>query len=375
MERDAVWDAIVVGAGPAGAVAARQLALQDKQVLLVEKARLPRDKVCGGCLGGAALGALDSIGLGDLADRCGGVPLATFTLASEGVLVCVPVGRRIALSRRTLDEALVNEAARAGVAVRDGTRVEFHAAAGELASVDLVSGSQRATSRAKVIVVATGLGSLPSAFSQDCAPTSRIGLSALVREPPCKGLKHTLAMALATPGYVGITEVEGGVYDIAAAVDPQRLAEAASPGRLVQDILEAAGIIPAIDLKSAHWLGTPRMTRRVTPLAADRCILIGDAAGYVEPFTGEGIGWAIQSAILAASLLSGDQDRWDTDLPRRWQLLHDGALASRKRRCSTLTRALRLRPVRQIVAQGLRWAPSLARPIVTRLDRPFAVPR
>src|SRR5688572_33495727 len=48
-----MWDAVVIGAGPAGSVAARQLALQGKRVLLVEKDKLPRDKVCGGCLGGA----------------------------------------------------------------------------------------------------------------------------------------------------------------------------------------------------------------------------------------------------------------------------------------------------------------------------------
>ena len=67
------WDVLVLGAGPAGAAAARQLARRGHRVLIVEKARLPRAKVCGGCLSGGALDVLQMIGLGDLPIRCGGV--------------------------------------------------------------------------------------------------------------------------------------------------------------------------------------------------------------------------------------------------------------------------------------------------------------
>ena len=61
-----VWEAVVIGAGPAGAVAARELAHQGLSVLLVDKARFPRRKVCGGCLNAAVLMLLEQIGLGDL---------------------------------------------------------------------------------------------------------------------------------------------------------------------------------------------------------------------------------------------------------------------------------------------------------------------
>jgi menaquinone-9 beta-reductase len=369
------WDAIVVGAGPAGAVAARQLALQGKQVLLIEKARMPRDKVCGGCLGGAALEALNSIGLGDLPQRCGGAPLSTFALASEGAVVRIPIGHRIAISRRTFDEALVREAARAGVVVCDRTRAEFAAPSQDLASVNLVSGSESLTAQAKVLIVATGLGNLPPGFAHHCTNDSRIGLGALVSQAPRDGISNTLSMAVAGGGYVGITEVEDGYFDIAAAVDPRALAAASAPGRLIHHILTTSGIEPTLRLEDVRWSGTPRLTRRASPLALQRCMLVGDAAGYVEPFTGEGIGWAIQSAVLATSLLAGGLDVWDPALPRRWQCVHDKALAKRMRRCSAVSRALRLRPVRKIVARGLHWAPSLARPIVAGLDHPFATPR
>lgn len=69
------WDVAVVGAGPAGALAARQVALAGAAVVLIDKASFPRGKVCGCCVNGAALGVLESVGLGDLPRRLGARPL------------------------------------------------------------------------------------------------------------------------------------------------------------------------------------------------------------------------------------------------------------------------------------------------------------
>ena len=60
------WDALVIGAGPAGALAARQAALSGKRVLLVDSKSFPRPKVCGACLNGQALVVLQSVGLGSV---------------------------------------------------------------------------------------------------------------------------------------------------------------------------------------------------------------------------------------------------------------------------------------------------------------------
>src|SRR5262245_43587218 len=109
------WDAIVVGAGPAGALAARQLALAGVGVLLVDRASFPRWKVCGCCLSVAALETLRSVGLGGLVKRCGGVPLARVCLgvAGRSALLQLPGGR--SLSREAFDAALVESALSAGV--------------------------------------------------------------------------------------------------------------------------------------------------------------------------------------------------------------------------------------------------------------------
>lgn len=369
------WDAIVIGAGPAGAVAARQMALQGKQVLLVEKSRLPRSKVCGGCLGGAALEALDSIGLGGLPLACGGVPLTTFEFASGGAIACIPVGRRVAVSRQTLDEALVREAARAGVVVCDEVRASLLPfAGGSLRQVTLRHRTHNVTAQASVMIVATGLAQCPVDFTTRVFRGSYIGLGAILEEAPFEASPGVLHMACGSHGYVGITQVERGAFAVAAAVDPHALAVAASPGQLVHRILSQSGLSPAIDLSAIPWSGTPPLTRHATPLGSHRCLLIGDAAGYVEPFTGEGIGWAIHSAVLAASLLSGPLDSWDSGIPARWRRAYDCALAHKQRSCHAMSRALRSQLVRRLVTMGLRRAPSLSRSIVNRLDCPFVTP-
>ncbi len=96
------WDAIVIGAGPAGALAARELAGKGVRVLLVEKRRFPRGKVCGGCLNGRALSILDSVGLGSLVAGSGGVPLGGLQLHFRGRLASIRLaGRGGTLTRAT----------------------------------------------------------------------------------------------------------------------------------------------------------------------------------------------------------------------------------------------------------------------------------
>jgi flavin-dependent dehydrogenase len=364
------WDAIVVGAGPAGAIAARQLALQSKRVLLVDKAILPRDKVCGGCLGGVALEVLASIGLEGVPYDCGGVPLRTLTLASAGVIARIPIGHRVAVSRRTFDGALVREAARAGVVICDqtiGTMLRSVNAGARL--ITLRHQAREVIVRSKVIIVATGLARSPPAYTTRILPGCRIGIGAMLDQPPCYIAPGALHMAWGSDGYVGVTAVEDGRFDVAAAVDPHALAATKSPGKLVHGILAESGFAPIIDLQTAVWHGTPPLTRRTTPLASQRCLLIGDAAGYVEPFTGEGLGWAMQSAVLATSLLTGSLDRWDEAIPACWQWLYNSALAGRQRSCRIVSRLLGVKPLRQVAIWGLRRAPHMSGPIVRRLDR------
>ena len=94
-----LWDAAVVGAGPAGAMAARELARRGAAVLLVDRARFPRYKVCGGCLNPRAVRVLQRAGLGELVGRLGAVPLTTLRLAARGAHADIPLPPGAGLSR------------------------------------------------------------------------------------------------------------------------------------------------------------------------------------------------------------------------------------------------------------------------------------
>ena len=109
-----VWDVLVIGAGPAGALAARQVALSGKRVLLVDSKSFPRGKVCGACLNGQALSILRGAGLSDLLKGLGGVRLNRFDVRVYGKPVAVPLPEGLAVSRRRLDAELVQAAISAG---------------------------------------------------------------------------------------------------------------------------------------------------------------------------------------------------------------------------------------------------------------------
>ncbi len=363
------WDVVVLGAGPAGAITARQLALNGYQVLLIEKSRIPRFKVCGGCLSGAALDVLEEIGLGDLPKKCGGVTVQKMRLASCGSTAEIEVGRRIAVSRQVFDAALVEEVIKAGATICSETMgsLQFSADA-DARYVMLRRHGMTVVVRTKVVVVATGLASCPPDFQAHVSPNSWIGLGAVLGQVPNDDMPGILRMAWGAAGYVGIATVEDGRLDIAAAVDPEALAAAASPGQLISDILKDSGPTMSVDLGDAIWRGTPLLTRQSRPLALRRCLLVGDAAGYVEPFTGEGIGWAMRSAVLASTFLTNGLDEWNDGSPDRWSMLHDRTFGRRQRQCRRIVTLMRSKTLRRVALWSLQTAPKLARPLVRQLD-------
>jgi flavin-dependent dehydrogenase len=369
------WDAIVLGAGPAGALAARQLALAKLRVLLVEKAKLPRFKVCGGCLGAAALEVLDRVGLGHVPSDCRGVPLEMMELANAGAVARIAMGRHVAVCREEFDGRLVEAAAQAGAVVCDETEGKLTATQRSPAarSVQLRRQGIQTALEARVVVVATGLAASAPPFETTFSPRAMIGLGAIVRDDRQDCRHNVLQMGCSAIGYVGVAPLAGGQLDVAAAVRPRALAVSGLPARLIDRMLREAGL-PApsrLELESASWRGTPPLTRTTRPLAAHRCLLVGDAAGYVEPFTGEGIGWALESALLASQLVLEGIDAWDATLPQRWRRMYAEALAAHHRRCRIITRLLRHGAIRRVALWGLQRVPSLATPVVKRIQQPI----
>ena len=401
------WDVIVIGAGPAGSVVARQLALGGRRVLLLDKKRFPRRKVCGACLNHAAVTLLEEIGLGDFLHNSGAVELSGFDLRAGLRRLSLPLPSGRAVSRSVFDQQLVEAAIRAGVTFHDGVSatvgeanddgriVELKHATNTVRDLPVLARSRTQMCEtgerggvsppvpieytggltpprspehfAKVVVAADGLGHPSlcnlSKIRDRTARSSRIGAGCEVTEFPAEYTPGVIHMAVGRGGYVGLVCVENGALNIAAAFDARLIRDSGGPARAAANVLSQAGF-PAISVMAeAEWLGTPALTRSTMPVAVERLFVLGDASGYVEPFTGEGMGWALASAVALAPLASAACDGWQPALATAWSHEHTRLVRRRQRTCRMLAAFLKS-------PTCVRWAMFLL-PKVPRLLQPL----
>lgn len=372
-------DVLVIGAGPAGAMAAREAARLGARVLLVDRARFPRTKVCGCCLNGAALGILDASGLGELPRECGALALTSLQLASHGRSATIPLTQGVSLSRDRLDAELIRAAIRAGAAFLDETQAIAEVSTADACRVELKCGPDQAAVYAKIVVVAGGLGC--RAFGdadgddREASHASRVGAgTVLVHAPNDELAPGTIYMACHRDGYVGLVRLEDGRLDIAAALDGSAIKKRSGMGPLVAEVLRSSGLPVPAALATAKWQGTPRLTQRRQRVYGERHFVIGDAAGYVEPFTGEGIAWALASGLAVAPLTLEALAAGTRRTGPEWERQQRRLVGSRMRLCGMVSRFLRYPALVHVAVRLLSCAPCLACPMVRRLNRSFMTP-
>jgi flavin-dependent dehydrogenase len=367
-----LWDAIVLGAGPAGALAARGLAIDGVRVLLVERKSFPRPKVCGACLNAKALGVLDSMGLGSLPSRLGGIEIECLELASarRSTRLALPGG--IALSRHLLDEALVESAVAAKAEFLSGTEGLISACRPASRDVVLAQGNDRVTAGARVVLVATGLGNAKCAggpvAQSHVAAGSRFGAGCTVKNFPSFYRPSVIFMAVGQGGYVGLVWVEDGSLNVAAALHKDFVKACGGPGAAASEIVTGAGFPPVADLSTVPWQGTLALTRQTRPLAAERVFLLGDATGYVEPFTGEGMAWALLSGRAVGPLARRGIECWNQALAKEWERIHNRLVARRQRLCRGLAAVLRNSWLTRASLEATIRFPALGHLLVKRLN-------
>lgn len=385
------WDAVIVGAGPAGSAAALRLARHGLRVLLIDRGTMPRGKLCGCCLSPAAVGELARLALtaegGPLARA---VPLRRIRVAAGGRVAPIDVAGGATLSRESLDADLVAAAITAGcqwLPHTTATSIDERHDGGQSHACVTVKGaadSVPATIECRRLLLATGLGEHVRVArdgtphrARTVAPQSRIGIGAVLPPSAATVPSGELLMAVAPFGYCGIVLLEDGRIDVAAAVDRHELAgtePAAVLRRIVSDACGFETAAASLDgLESAVIRATPPLTRSAPLIEGPgRTIMrIGDAAGYVEPFTGEGMGWALAAGRLAAEAVVDP----DTAVlvpaavaAERYEHAHARHFRPRHARCQRVAAGLRLpRLVRLAVraAQLAPWAARLAVPAVT----------
>lgn len=323
------WDVVVVGAGPAGGVVARELARRGRSVLLVERGVLPRWKVCGACFGAAGVATLDRVGLGGLLGEIGACWVDGADLVWRGRRAAVALGGMAAVSRRALDLALARAAVASGAEFRQGVRGEV---VGERVRLHGDDGVADVACRA--VVLACGLRGTHGQASADVREGSWIGLGATGSAGGADDGR--LSMVVGRRGYVGRVVTEDGVANWAAAVDPAFVRASGSAGAAVRALCAEAGF--GGEPPAQGWTGTPALTRRVA-VREGAVYRVGDAAGYVEPITGEGMSWALLGAEALAPIVDraiGTGEHTDA-----WERTYAGMMRWRRARCLAVSRGLR----------------------------------
>ena len=368
------WDVTVVGAGPAGSLAARQLAQLGNRVLLVDKAAFPRGKVCGCCLNQNSQASLQAAGLGDLVSGLGGVPINRFRIGAGSQHAELPLHGTVSLSRQAFDTALVTAAIEAGAAFLPQTEARLGATTGDRRRLKLRHAEHRDELQTRVLLAADGVGSGlmkgSAGVGSSVREHSRLGAGVIVNRDVADYRRGTIYMACGRHGYVGLVRLEDNRLDIAAALDRRPLQEAGGMGVLAARIICDAHFPEVPGLAQLKWQGTPFLTRRAGRVYADNAFLIGDAAGYVEPFTGEGMAWALASGLAVAPIAHRAVDAWSPALGEEWSRAHRRVVRGRQWLCRSLSRGLRHPRLTCGVIRFVSRFPVLARPLTRALSSP-----
>jgi 2-polyprenyl-6-methoxyphenol hydroxylase-like FAD-dependent oxidoreductase len=370
-----LWDVVVVGAGPAGALAAREVARRGGSVLLVDRVKFPRYKVCGGCLNPRAVLQLQKAGLGNLTKDLGSVPLTRLRLGANNRFADVPLPPGAGVSREALDAALIRTAIAAGTQFLPNTSAVAlpMTKKTDRRTVRLRQGGREYAVEARIVLAAGGLGSkieetpeeeVAKDGAKNWEADSRVGAGVMIPAPAAGCEPGTIYMACGPEGYVGQTVVEDGRVDMAAALDPDAVKRAGGVGELSTLILERAGFPGYAGLASLPWKGTPHLTRQAPRLGSARLFVLGDAAGYIEPFTGEGMAWALAGAGLIAPLaLRGARQGWDPELLVRWRGAYHRKVSRRQMICRITADLLRRPIATRVMVRSLSLAPWLSIPL------------
>ncbi|TRV80970.1 geranylgeranyl reductase family protein [Streptomyces sp. 130] len=287
-----VWDVIVVGAGPAGATAARVAARSGRSTLLLERASIPRYKTCGGGLIGASLAALPPdlpLNIRDTADRF------AFTLGGRAARTLSCLTPTCAMVYRSeLDAALTDAAAAAGAQVNDCTVVTTLEQEGDTVTVRTGRGD---TLRARAVVGADGsAGRVARYVGVRCAQVDLaleaevpVGDRAAARWQGCALMEWG-----PLPGSFGWVFPKGDVCTagvVAARGNPAALRA------YKEDFLSRQGLDGSRPLHDTGHL--TRCRHPDSPLARGRVLVAGDAAALVDHWSREGISYALRSGDLA----------------------------------------------------------------------------
>lgn len=368
-------DVLIVGLGPAGSGLALRLARNGHRVIAVDRATFPRDKACSEYLSPEGVRHLAELGVLEAIEREDGRRiLGTTVVAPRGSRLTglfARAGHRpfreagLSVSRRVMDAALVRAAAAAGAGIREATTFQELIRENGMVVGARVRDSDGRTAeiRSRLTVGADGLR---SRVARELGPTRQEPLRRLAfvaHVAGVHGLSDTAELHVRADGYVGLNPIGGGLANVALVV-PARDASTAR-GNVddffftgLERFASVRGRVPRTGL-TRELMVTGPFARRASRVIAGGALLVGDAADFFDPFTGEGICAALRGASLAEPVITRALSAAPGAIP-----------ASRLREYPALRRRVFFGKwiVERLIGYGM-LAPSLFDRAVERLER------
>ena len=287
-----MYDVIVVGAGPAGTIAARRCAQLGLKTLLLEKATLPRYKACGGGVPMSALSHLDfPLEPSLIEGECFGVKLQ---YGKHSVDVRRPYCLGIYTSRDRFDAFLASKAVDAGAELHEGEQAVLI----EVSESHAIVRCPRSTYRTRIIIGADGAYSIVARHVRSPFRRDRVGIACDVALSAHEVIVNDTQLAVIDLG--AVRHGYGWVFprgEYTGVGIGGRASKLPNPRECLRQFLCRLGVTR--DNIVSHWHVLPAGGYRRKTIA-DRIILAGDAAGYVDPLFGGGLEMAVCSGIFAA---------------------------------------------------------------------------
>jgi flavin-dependent dehydrogenase len=391
MNRQFDYDVIIAGGGPAGSSAAIHLALRGTRVLLAEQKKFPRPKLCGEFISPECAAHFERLGVSDQMFATGPSSLTeTVFYSRKGTNVHVPSewfgtgSVALGLSRAEMDARLLRHAADLGVHVLEDTQVvNLTFEIDRVAGVTVRTKGAEQRFRAMLTIDATGRArTLARTVQRVCSMKARL------QRAPLVAFKAHLRDSRVAPGtceiyfygggYGGLTSIEDGLSNLCFIVNSRDVrARQSNPDRVMREVVcqnrRASYTLEQARIQS-DWLAVSlERFGRHSAAPADGLLAIGDAASFIDPFTGSGMLMALESGELVARIIGERLDRLSEVRERKalgeaYEQLYAQQFYSRLRLCSMLRRAAFVPGVANLAIR-LFGASHVLRRHVTRATR------
>lgn len=298
-----IVDVAVVGGGPAGSSCAAFCAAAGLRVALIEREKFPREKVCGDCINPACLPVLHRLGLGNEVEtwpHAFADAVDFVAINGRRVRAAFPSGpaRIVTIKRSVFDDQLLQRASALGTRVfEQATVVGVHKTRDRDWKIDIV----HEVLLARVLVGADGRNSTVARLCNLLPRPERERIALQAHVPLPRDFGNRIVLQFLPEGYSGQAPVNERELNLCLVGTPPTISA-------LRSWAEREFKLP----KDQSWRTITPLARAPVPVAHDNLLFIGDAAQVVEPFTGEGIYYALRSGELAAGTIVKifrDQDR------------------------------------------------------------------